>query len=525
MDLRFYFTLFMRRIHYVILLTVLGAGIGITLALILPPRYVAEARLVVESQQIPDELAASTVRTDMIEQLQIIRQRILARNTLLDLADRYKIYRSAEGEALAPDEIVTDMRSRIGIETSGGFRRNQPEATLVDVSFSAESSALSAEVANQIVTLILQENVQMRTTVSGQTLDFFTREVERLDKELAERSARIVSFQEDNRDSLPESLDFRRNQLLSAQERQLGIMRDLRQLAERRESLVTLYDQTGGIGLQPEATLSPEARELQRLRERYASNSAVMTDANPRMKVMATQIEALERAVAAQQGATSPEDGAPVSPYEIQLADIDNQIEFLEEQQTRLEAEMAELRETIEATPNNAITLETLQRDFESLRAQYDAAVANRARAETGDTIEALSKGQRISVIENAIAPEEPNSPNRRKIALAGFGGGLLAGIGLVLLLELLNSSVRRSEDIIAGLDIKPIATLSYMRTRGEILRRRTLIAGVFLIAGAVIPAGLWVVDTYYRPVDLLMQEVLDRLPDIPVLDRNRVSL
>ena len=28
MDLRFYFTLFLRRIHYVILLTVLGAGIG-----------------------------------------------------------------------------------------------------------------------------------------------------------------------------------------------------------------------------------------------------------------------------------------------------------------------------------------------------------------------------------------------------------------------------------------------------------------------------------------------------------------
>ena len=264
---------------------------------------------------------------------------------------------------------------------------------------------------------------------------------------------------------------------------------------------------------------------MQRLRERYASNSAVMTDANPRMKVMAAQIEALERTVEAQQSAASPDGATPMSAYEVQLADIDNQIEFLEEQQTRLEAEMAELRKTIEATPNNAVTLETLQRDFENLRAQYDAAVANRARAETGDTIEALSKGQRISVIENALAPDEPNSPNRKKIVVAGFGGGLLAGLGLLLLLELLNSSVRRSEDIIEGLDIKPIATLSYMRTQSEIMRRRALIAGVFVIAAAGIPAGLWVVHTYYKPVDLLMQDVLDRLPDIPVLNGSRANL
>mgnify|MGYP001173235482 CR=1 FL=1 len=116
MDLRFYFTLFLRRIHYVILLTVLGAGIGVTLALILPPRYVAEARLVVESQQIPDELAASTVRTDMIEQLQIIRQRILARNTLLDMADHRVNEKLTQAllESVA-DDILTPGASVIAV--------------------------------------------------------------------------------------------------------------------------------------------------------------------------------------------------------------------------------------------------------------------------------------------------------------------------------------------------------------------------------------------------------------------------
>ena len=71
------------------------------------------------------------------------------------------------------------------------------------------------------------------------------------------------------------------------------------------------------------------------------------------------------------------------------------------------------------------IALEALQRDYANARAQYDQAEANRARAETGDMIEALAKGQRISVIEQAIAPQAPESPNRPIVALAGLAAVL----------------------------------------------------------------------------------------------------
>ena len=72
------------------------------------------------------------------------------------------------------------------------------------------------------------------------------------------------------------------------------------------------------------------------------------------------------------------------------------------------------MRASIEATPGNAIALDTLERDYANTRTQYDQAVANRARAETGDLIEALAKGQRISVIEQAIAPREPKARTAR---------------------------------------------------------------------------------------------------------------
>lgn len=519
MDIRFYFVLLLRRLHYIVLFVVLGTALGVTVALILPPRYVAEARLVVETQQIPDELAASTVMVEATEQLQIIRQRILARANLLDIAETYDVYDRTAGDAPTPDEMVADMRARIRIDTSGGGR----SATLVDVSFSADRAQLSAAVANQIVTLILEENVEMRTTVSGQTVDFFEGEVGRLDRELSQLSGLVAVFQQENRDALPESLAFRRSQLVAAQERATTIARDIDQLRDRRRSLEALYEQTGGLGLVPQAEQSAEARELLRLRERFAASAAVMSESNPRRQILRQQIDVLE-AIVKEQAVGGPDTGNGPSAYDIQIADIENQVLFLEEQRAQLVTQMAELTATINATPNNAITQSGLQRDLENARLQYDRAITARARAETGDAIEALAKGQRISIIENAIAPGAPNSPDRRKIIIAGFGGGLLAGLALVALLELLNLSVRRAVDIENALDITPIATLSYMRTRQEIIRRRVLIAVALAIVAAGVPAGIWAIDTYYRPVDLLIQDLLDRLPTLPVLTGNLIG-
>jgi uncharacterized protein involved in exopolysaccharide biosynthesis len=517
MDFRYYLSLFLRRLPYFLLFVVFGSVVGVTLARILPPVYLAEARLVVESEQIPDELAASTVRTEATEQLQIIQQRILTRDRLLEMANRLQIYASVPGGStrrLAPDEIVADLRDRIRIVTTGGAgSRGQAQATLVSVSFEAPTAALSAIVTNEIVTLILQENIAMRTSVAGQTLDFFSQEVERLDQELSRQGAEILAFKNANKDALPDSLDFRRTQQSAAQERLLQLDREEAVLKDRRTRLVQIYEQTGQIEAGPAEARTDEERQLQALRDQMAQVLSVLSPENPRVKMLAAQIASLERVVAGQLAAGGPAPANPgLSVYELQLADIDGQLQFIETQRAQIRAELDALRASIEATPGNAITIDTLERNFANTRMQYDLAIANRARAETGDVIEALAKGQRISIIEQAIAPREPERPNRPLIAFAGVAGGIALGLGVVLLLELLNTAVRRPQDLTAKLGIAPFATLPLMRTPGQVRRRRAIILAIFAVVILAIPAGLWAVDTFYRPLDLLLNQLLNRL-------------
>lgn len=518
MDLKFYLALFLRRLPYFLIFVTLGTALGVTLARILPPVYLAEARLVVESEQIPDELAASTVRTEATEQLEIIQQRILTRDRLLEMANRLQIYAAAPGGAagrLAPDEIVEDMRARIRIVTTGGKQIRGPiQATIVTVSFEAPTAALSATVTNEVVTMILQENISMRTTVAGQTLEFFVQEVARLDQELATRGAAILRFKEANKDALPDSLEFRRTQQAAIQERLLQMDRDAAALKDRRTRLVALYESTGRVETVATAVQTPEARQLQALREQLSSALVVLSPGNPKVRILQAQITSLEAVVAGQAAGLAPTvaENPALSTYQLQLGDIDGQLVFITTQREQLTPQLDALRISIEATPGNAIALDTLDRDYANTRAQYDQAAANKARAETGDIIEALAKGQRISVIEQAIAPREPQSPNRPLIAAGGVGGGIALGIGVVILLELLNSAIRRPQDLTARLGIAPFATLPLMRTNRQLRRRRTIILLAFAVVILAIPVGLWAVDTYYRPLDLLIDQFLNRL-------------
>lgn len=519
MDLGFYFKLFLRRSPYFLVFLILGSAAGIAIARVLPEVYRASAVLAVESEQIPSELAASTVTTGATEALSYIRTVILARARLLEMANEFGIYEvpgSPDRQDMTADEVVTDLRRRTNFVVTGGEQRRGPtEVITVRVSFDAPDANLAATVTNELVTRILDENVALRRGQAGQTLQFFEGEVTRLDAQLAELGAEILAFQEQNLDALPDSLDFRRSQQAGLQERLVQLERAEAGLRDRRNRLVTLYEETGQVVAERDAPRTEEERQLAAARDALQAALTVFSPQNPQVRILESRVAALQAQVATQSGAGARTDEVDpqFAAYQLQLDDIDAQIDFISDEKTQIENRMAALQRTIEATPENAIRLETMQRNYEAVRARYDQAVANRARAETGDTIEANTKGQRITVIEQATRPTEPVSPNRPMIAAAGVGGGAALGLGVILLLELLNGSIRRPADIRTGLKIEPFGTLPYIRTRGQALRRRLIIMATLATVAVGVPAAVWYVDTEIMPLDLLAAKVIDRLP------------
>jgi uncharacterized protein involved in exopolysaccharide biosynthesis len=211
-----------------------------------------------------------------------------------------------------------------------------------------------------------------------------------------------------------------------------------------------------------------------------------------------------------EQRALSASEFEGMSELDIQLSEINGRLKAIVDERKLLEEELVRIDETIKATPANELALAGLQRDFTSTRSQYDANVSSLSQAAIGERIEVTSKGERFSLVEPAVPPSEPDTPNRMLIAGAGVGGGLGAGLGFIVLLELLNRSIRRPAEF-AQLGLQPLATIPYIRTQRELLWKRGFLLAALVLIAVAIPAALLVIHTYYIPLDLVFRQLFDR--------------
>ena len=482
---------------------------GLALALRLPTTYQTQARLLVQGPQIDQSLASSTVTTSASEEITILRQQLLTRANLIEIANDFRVF--GRGSNMTPDEIVATMREATNIRSQGSTRRSGPQPTLVTISFTARDARITADVVNEYVTRLTNASVTNRTSRAEDTLDFFEQEVNRLSNELDLRSAKISQFQGQNAGALPDNQNYRLGRQSLLQERVSSVVRERDGLIEQRARVIQVFEATGTVGGRAQANLSPEERELQKLQAELDNALTVYSDANPRVVALKARIGRLQQQVGSSidPNAQAESNNALLN---LTLAEIDSRIEGLNTEIGDIESELDRLEEQISQTPLNAIALQSLQRDYENVRAQYDGAVARLSQASVGERIELTARGQRIALIEPASVPNSPASPNRPLIAASGAAIGLGLAGALFVLLELLNRSVRRPAEIIKGLGITPLATVPYIESKSRRFLRRMARVAAMLVVLIGVPAALWAVDQYYLPLDLLAERILDRV-------------
>jgi uncharacterized protein involved in exopolysaccharide biosynthesis len=496
--MKYYLKLFQRRLPIFMLVAMVISVISFGVAVSLPSVYVSQARFLLESSQIPSALAPPTVNTPAREQLQLFEQRLINRANLLDIARRLEVL--PDQGRMTPDEIFAAMRDQTTVSSSV----TKDGAAIMTVSFQARSGRKAAAVMNEYMTVIQREDVASRTGRAGQTQDFFQQEVDRLNADLATISAKLIEFKTTNSDALPDGQSYRLGQQGILQERIAQSDREVSTLKTQRARLIEIFNTTGQIQGVEGVKLTPEQKKLEDLRNQLSQAQAVYAPTNPKIKVLEGQIKKLETVVAQQLGTV--QSGA--SPLDLQLADIDARVAALEEQKAQTQVELDKLNNAIARTAANGVQLEALERDYSNIQGQYNAAVANLAKASTGERIETLSRGQRLTVLEQPIAPNSPAKPNRVLLAGGGTFFGILAGLGLIVLIEKLNSAPRRPEAIVRKLGITPLATLPYIQSHTEQVRKRRLSMGATLAIMISVPLAVWAVHNFYMPLDLLAQKV-----------------
>jgi uncharacterized protein involved in exopolysaccharide biosynthesis len=397
-----------------------------------------------------------------------------------------------------------------------------PAAMVVAVSFSASGSKLSADVTNDVVQMMLQRDAELRTGRANDTLKFFTAEVARLDGDLKQIEANILAFKNAHVNALPDSLEFRRSEQVSLQQRLLLLDQQENTLRGQRADLKTTGRVQGGPPTPEEKTLSDMRAALATQLVLYSPDSSTIKALNARIAALEAHIRSSAAAAAADRannpdGAASADaenTGSPgqSSSIDAQLAEINDRLNAIAASRATIAKDYDALQATITQTPANEIALDALERNHNNIQAQYDSAVSRLAEAATGQQIESRLKGERLSLIEGAIPPLKPAKPNRTMLALATVIAALMLGLGAVIAPEFLKKSVRRPAELVDKLSIYPMVTVPYIAGEQEHRHRVLAVAATVLTLVAVVPILLLMLNPRTGPVETLLGQALGSL-------------
>jgi uncharacterized protein involved in exopolysaccharide biosynthesis len=360
------------------------------------------------------------------------------------------------------------------------------------------------------VALIVDRSVSLRSDRASGATDFFHREAGTLGAALSEIEAEILAFKTAHQDALPENLDFRRTRQENQQQRLAQLDREESALRSRRNNLVEVFDATGRVATT--APQTPEQQMLADLNTTLASQLVLFSENSPNVVSLRSRIAALRQTIR-----SAGEQRKGPSELDLQLSDIDDRLKAVGDEKSAIRGDLGRLAVSIDATPANETALAALERRRENIKAQYNTAVARLADASTGEQIEASARGGNFSLVEPAIAPARPFQPRRKRILAMGLAGGVAGGIGLVVLLELLNKTIRRPRELSDLLQAQPLEVVPYIWSGKEASVSRLKIVSASLVAAAIVPAAMLAAE-HVMPVGNVVLKVMGALGHPPIM-------
>jgi capsular exopolysaccharide synthesis family protein len=308
---------------------------------------------------------------------------------------------------------------------------------LARISWSSTDPTTAASVANAITATFIEMNLEARYETAEQASQFLSLEIERLQAEIADLENRVQQAgTERDVASLSERLSSVQERMadLSGQHAEAQTERALKQMSLERL-------QTPDSPSPPEVISNPAVSrlkgELASLQQQYTEMSARFTDEWPAMQQLLGQMRDIEGRIESEEALIigGLVDTARQEYEEALLRE--RSLRDLLDQQT---AEAMDLSRDLAALGNTQLDLQNKQSLLETLLAR---------RSETG--VNARLQGMRTSnirVVDEATVPTFPSHPNIPLYLVVSAGLGLLLGIGIALVQDRLDNTLKNAEDI-----------------------------------------------------------------------------
>lgn len=493
----------LKRRWYIIIPFCLSMLAGIYLAVSLPRLYESKTLIFVQPQRVPTDFVRSIISVDIDSRIRTISQQILSRTNLEKIIENFNLFSEPKHITMFMEDKVGDLRKRIRIDVTKAKQDRRKDADAFSISFKGKDPEKVMKIANALATYFIDENLKVREAQAVGTSDF-------LKDELGSMRNRLVALEESLRKyrvtymgELPEQLetnlrilDRLQNRLNTKQESLRDAKSALVALEKQISDAQELYKGVTSLesGKIVEYEMSDQAK-LNLLKKKRSDLLARYTDRHPdiiRQKKIIDDLEAKiqnENQEPAQElppgqannKETFKETSIIADKYTSTLMkqrlEIINEIKIIQTDIAKLTQQSHMHQKRVENTPKREQELLSLKRDYHNIKDTYDSLLSRKLEAELAVNMEKKQKGEQFRIIDPARLPKKPVSPDMKKLFLMTLAAGLGIGCVLVFLLEYLNTSFNRFEEIEPFLGIPVLATIPSIINPRDIKKRKISMA------------------------------------------------
>ncbi len=465
---------------------VAGAVLGGMTAVVWPARYRSQALVLVDQQQVPRQYVASNVATTAEHQLQILTQRILSRTKLRQLITRLDLY-PRQRRRLTPDQVVARMRKDIKISPVTAL--GQPNRlTAFHIAYEAPSPRMARRVVNELTSLFIDGSLQAQADQSQGTTSFLQDQLQHASAALARKEQQLQRFDQEHLDELPVQAPEQIQLLASLRTAYSATESGLDAARQEKAYLRSLQLGLARVGTDAQ---SPQAH-LHKLEARLARLEAGHTARYPDVITTKAEIRHWKAELKSR-----PVHGAAWqgSPAAVRLASrlraVQMQIATRRRTLAALAAQMRHVEGELRVEPLRAGQLASLEQSVQDAQSHYRSLLAKTQNSELATNLEESQQGERLELLDPANLPRHPVAPNRVLCVIGGWLLGLVAGAGLVVLLELSDRRLRGEAGFVAVSGLPVLAAVPQFTSPGRKRRAAWRWCGEWTAAGVLLVAAV----------------------------------
>ena len=453
----------------------------------MPSIYQSSSRIYVDTTNVLQPLLRGiAVQSNLESQVQLMKQTLLSRPNLLEVARKTDYDLTARGPA-EMDSLVNSIQRRTTVASN--------REDIFWISFQDTNPQRARDVVQALLTIFVESNLGQSRQDLDTAQEFIDRQIADYESRLEEAENRLAKFKQEHIDvTLGEgSYLTRATNATNAKE---GLEQDLSVAIAQRD---LLRRELEGIPetLASGATSGPPDDTQFRIVELEAKLRELLshyTEKHPDVVAMQRQLDALlakqqqaqQAKAAAGESATdvAANVGSPNPVYgqvKLQLIQIETQIENLRRRAATARAEADALAAKAEDVPRVEAEYQRLNRDYDIIKARHDELLARRESARMSRSRDAVGQEVQYRLIEPPIVPTKPTGPNRPLYLFAVLVLAVGGGLGLALLLVFLDTSFSTMVELrnFTGVPVLGAVTDTRQRTTSRVVDTFALGSGV----------------------------------------------